>query len=113
MEVAVLVFGLVVTAVGVLQWYGLLGRSSHVDALSERAYLGVPSGLAAVGFGVLFLLRDVSFVRQLFGAALLVLLGLAAVGLVLMVVRPKAVRPAWQRALADRGGPGRPGGSRG
>ncbi len=96
MALVVLVFGLVVTAVGVLQWWGLLGRSSHVDALSERAYLGVPTGLAFVGFGVLFLLRDVSFVRQLFGAVSLVLLSLAVVGFVLMVVRPKAIRPAWQ-----------------
>lgn len=103
MALVVLVFGLVVTAIGVLQWYGLLGQSIHVDALSERAYLGVPTGLAFVGFGVLFLLRDVSFVRQVFVAASLVLLGLAAVGFVLMVVRPKAVRPAWQRALAEHG----------
>ena len=105
MAVGVLVFGLVITGVGVLQWYGLLGQSNHVDALSERAYLGVPTGLAAVGFGVLFLLRDVSFVRQLFGPASLVLLGMSAVGFALMVVRPNAIRPGWQRALAERGAP--------
>lgn len=113
MEVGVLVFGLVVTAVGVLQWCGLLGQSHHVDALSERAYLGVPTGLAAVGFGMLFLLRDVSFVQPLFGPALLMLLGLWALGFVLMVVRPKAIRPAWQRVLAERGAPAPPRGDLG
>ncbi len=113
MAVGVLVFGLVVTAVGVLQWCGWLGQSHHVDALSERAYLGVPTGLAFVGFGMLFLLRDASFLRPLFGPAFFVLLGLSALGFVLMVVRPQAIRPAWQRALAKRGAPAPPRGGRG
>lgn len=50
----VLVFGLVVTAVGVLQCYGLLVQSNHVDALGERAYLGCRPAWG-LGFGVRFL----------------------------------------------------------
>ncbi len=75
--IVVLVFGLLVTTVGVLQWMGHLGQSRHVDALSERAYLGVPTGVAFTGFGVLLLLNDVASVRRLFVPVTLVLLGLA------------------------------------
>ncbi|MDP8954168.1 MAG: hypothetical protein M3N37_04485 [Actinomycetota bacterium] len=77
MPIVVLVFGLLVTTVGVLQWMGHLGQSRHVDALSERAYLGVPTGVAFTGFGVLLLLNDVASVRRLFVPVTLVLLGLA------------------------------------
>lgn len=103
MPIAVLVFGLVITGIGVFQWRGLLGQSRHVDALSERAYLGVPTGVAFTGFGVLFLLEDVELVRRVFVPVSLILLGLAAIGFVLMIARPRAIRPGWQRALAERG----------
>lgn len=112
MPIVVLVFGLVVTTVGVLQWKGLLGQSRHVDALAERAYLGVPTGMTFTGFGVLFLVDEVAFVRSIAVPVSLLLLGLAALGLALMLARPRAIRPRWQQALVERDAPHR-GGQRG
>ncbi len=101
MELALMVFGALVTGTGVLQWQGRLGQSRDVDALTERTYLCVPFGVAMFGFGLLFLFGDRvmgTIVAPIFALVYL----LAAIGFVLMMVRPQRLRPKWQQAIMER-----------
>jgi hypothetical protein len=102
----VLAFGGVVAGMGVLQWRGRLPRGRDPEALTERLYLLVPTGLGAVLVGVAFLVMgwwpDEEGAVWALVVSLFVLAGLGGtLGILLWLVQPERLRPAWQRRQAE------------
>ena len=94
-----LVFAGVTGSLCVAQWRGRFTRSDDPDALTQRVYLFTPVALGAALIGIVFLLLGLGLPLPqvmapiVFGVALMTMF----VGLILWLVQPDRVRPAWQR----------------
>jgi hypothetical protein len=83
----------------VAQWTGRLGRGRDPDALTERLYLLTPLATMFLLVGLLLLLEGlgVPVPDALAGAVLVLGLGLGLLGVALLLLQPRRLRPAWQK----------------
>jgi hypothetical protein len=94
-----IVFAAATGGMAVAQWTGRLGRGRDPDALTERLYLLAPLAAMFLLVGFLLLLDGLGtpVPDALAGAVLALALGLGLLGLALLLLQPRRLRPGWQK----------------
>ena len=96
--------GAALTVLCLLQWFGRLGRGGDPRAGTERLYLLTPLALTPLVLGLLLLVESLGgdVPEAVTGTLFLALMLAALASLILWVVRPERLRPAWQRRRRQR-----------